>query len=46
MKKYILNKTYLATYPESSHAFNFFPIGIAAAANEKMCQWIIALCKK
>jgi acetyl esterase/lipase len=40
------NKTYLATYPESSHAFNYFPTGMAAAANKKMCDWIIALCDK
>ena len=40
------NKTYLATYPESSHAFNFFPSQMARAANEKMYQWIIALCEK
>jgi acetyl esterase/lipase len=40
------NKTYLATYPESSHAFNYFPTGMATAANKKMCNWIIALCGK
>ena len=40
------NKTFLAIYPESSHAFNFFPSQMAKAANEKMFQWIIALCKK
>jgi len=40
------NKTYLATYPESSHAFNFFPTKMATVANEKMFQWIIALCEK
>ena len=40
------NKTYLATYPESSHAFNFFPSQMARTANEKMYQWIIGLCKK
>ena len=40
------NKTYLATYPESSHGFNFFPSQMARAANEKMYQWIIALCEK
>ena len=39
------NKTFLAVYPESSHAFNFFPSRMAAAANEKMFQWIIAMCK-
>ena len=40
------NKTYLATYPESSHGFIFFPSKMARAANEKMFQWIIALCEK
>lgn len=40
------NKTYLATYPESSHAFNFFPSQMARAANEKMYQWIIGLCEE
>jgi acetyl esterase/lipase len=40
------NKTFLAVYPESSHAFNFFPSQMARVANEKMFQWIIALCKK
>jgi acetyl esterase/lipase len=40
------NKTFLAVYPESSHAFNFFPTQMARAANEKMFQWIIDLCEK
>lgn len=40
------NKTFLAVYPESSHAFNFFPSQMARAANEKMFQWIVALCEK
>ena len=40
------NKTFLATYPESPHAFNIFPSQMAGAANEKMFQWIIALCEK
>jgi acetyl esterase/lipase len=40
------NRTYLATYPESSHGFNYFPTGMAAAANKKMCDWIVALCDK
>jgi len=40
------NKTFLAIYPESSHAFNFFPTQMARAANEKMYQWIMALCEK
>jgi acetyl esterase len=40
------NKTFLAVYPESSHAFNLFPSQMAIAANEKMFQWIIALCEK
>ena len=40
------NKTYLATYPESPHGFNFLPSKIAKAANEKMFQWIIAQYEK
>lgn len=40
------NKTLLAVYPESSHAFNAFPTKMATAANKKMFQWIIALCEK
>jgi acetyl esterase len=40
------NKTFLAVYPEASHAFIFFPTKMAKAANDKMFQWIIALCKK
>ncbi len=40
------NKTFLAAYPECSHAFNFFPSQMAKVANEKMFQWIIALCEK
>ena len=40
------NKTFLAVYPECSHAFNFFPSQMARVANEKMFQWIIALCEK
>ena len=39
------NKTFLAVYPEGSHAFNFFPTQMAKAANEKMYQWIIGLCE-
>ncbi|MCG2792185.1 MAG: alpha/beta hydrolase [Weeksellaceae bacterium] len=39
------NKTYLALYPESPHAFNYFPTKMAAAANDKTFQWIIALSK-
>jgi len=38
------NKTYLATYPESPHGFNYFPIKMAEAANKKMCDWIISIC--
>jgi acetyl esterase len=38
------NKTYLAVYPESPHAFNFFPSQMARAANEKIYRWIIAFC--
>jgi len=40
------NKTYLASYPECPHAFNYFPTEMAAAANKKMCEWIISLCEK
>jgi len=40
------NKTYLATYPESPHGFNFLPSQMAAIANKKMCDWIISLCEK
>ncbi len=40
------NKTFLAVYPESPHGFNFFPLKMGMAANEKMFQWIIALCEK
>ena len=40
------NKTFVAVYPESSHAFIFFPTKMATAANEKMFQWINALCEK
>ena len=40
------NKTFLAVYPESPHAFNFFPSKMARAANERMYQWISALCSK
>ncbi len=40
------NTTFLAVYPECSHAFNFFGTKMAMAANEKMCQWIISLCEK
>jgi acetyl esterase/lipase len=40
------NKTYLATYPESPHGFNFFPTKMAAAANKKISDWIIALCQQ
>ena len=40
------NKTFLAVYPESSHGFNFFPSQMTRVANEKMFEWIIALCKK
>lgn len=40
------NKTFLAVYPEGSHAFNFFSSRMAKAANERIYQWIIALCKR
>ena len=39
------NKTFLAVYPECSHAFNFFPTRIAAVANGRMYAWITELCK-
>lgn len=39
------NKTYLAVYPECSHAFNFFPTKMAELANRKIFQWIIELSK-
>ena len=38
------NKTFLAMYPECSHAFNYFPTKMAAAANKRMYDWISALC--
>src|SRR6266542_3428808 len=40
------NKTFLAGYPESPHAFNRFPTKMAMVANLKINQWIIALCEK
>lgn len=39
------NKTFLAVYPESPHAFNLFPTKMAMAANKKVFQWISGLCK-
>jgi acetyl esterase len=39
------NKTFLAVYPECSHAFNFFPTSMAAIANQRMYAWISELCK-
>jgi acetyl esterase len=39
------NKTFLAVYPECSHAFNFFPTKMAAVANGRMYKWIMELCK-
>jgi len=39
------NKTFLAVYPECSHAFNFFPTKMAELANARMYTWISALCK-
>ena len=38
------NKTFLAVYPECSHAFNFFPTRMAAVANGRMYKWIMELC--
>ena len=40
------NKTFLAVYPESPHAFNLFPTKMAMAANKKVFQWISGLCEK
>jgi len=40
------NKTFLAVYPECSHAFNTFPTKIAKVANERIYKWIISLCTK
>jgi len=39
------NKTFLAMYPECTHAFNFFPTKIAAVANGRIYDWISELCK-
>jgi acetyl esterase len=39
------NKTFLAVYPECSHAFNYFPTKMAALANERMYAWISGLCR-
>jgi acetyl esterase/lipase len=39
------NKTFLAVYPASPHLFNIFPTKMAKAANERMFNWIIELCK-
>jgi acetyl esterase len=39
------NKTFLAVYPECSHAFNFFPTKMAELANARMYTWISGLCK-
>jgi acetyl esterase/lipase len=39
------NKTYLAVYPESGHALDFFPTQIAKIAKTKMFQWITELSK-
>jgi acetyl esterase/lipase len=38
------NKTYLAVYPECSHAFNFLPTKLGMLANQKMFDWISQLC--
>lgn len=40
------NKTFLAVYPESPHGFNYIPTQMTSAANEKIFQWIIALCEE
>ena len=39
------NRTFLAVYPECTHAFNFFPTKMAALANGRMYAWISELCK-
>jgi len=36
------NKTFLATYPESPHAFNEYPLQMGMAANDKIFKWIVA----
>ncbi len=38
------NKTFLAVYPECSHAFNFLPTKLGMLANQKMFAWISQLC--
>lgn len=38
------NKTFLAVYPECTHAFNYFPTKLATLANKKMFDWISQLC--
>lgn len=40
------NKTFLAMYPESPHAFNLFPTKMAKVAYERIYQWITGLCEK
>ena len=40
------NKTFLAVYPESPHAFNLFPTKMSKVAKERMYQWIGGLCEK
>lgn len=37
------NRTYLAAYPESPHAFNYFGTKLAKAANQRMYDWINSL---
>lgn len=39
------NKTFLAVYPESPHAFNIFPTKMAKVANESIHQWIVETLK-
>jgi acetyl esterase/lipase len=39
------NKTFLAVYPASPHLFNILPSRMAKAANQRMFNWIIELCR-
>ena len=39
------NKTHLAVYPESPHAFVMFPVKMATRAKQKIFQWIMKLCE-
>lgn len=39
------NKTFLAMYPASPHLFNVLPTKMANAANQRIFNWIIEMCK-